>query len=316
LMVFPGDQIDPTSYAQLLYREGEGPLPAAPEANVDEEFSGLVLESGPPGPLDALAALSPAVLERIKIRRFLQVHSPEEEHPDVRILARWNNAESSPAVLEKSFGLGRVVLWTMTADRRWSDWPTEPSYVLAMRETATAIARGDGGSRLLTAGDELRKKLPENEQVDSPAPLVESPGHDKPQPLRVEEAGDGDPSAPETNNKKPSAANIAHSRQELTYDDTRHAGLYRLRWHIVAAGARDDRIAVNPDRRESQLGRIEDDQLRGYWGGLEAEVIHAVSAEDTPIAVRPQEIWQVLAMSLLGLLVAESCLATWTGRQR
>lgn len=317
LMIFPGDQIDPTNYAQLLYRDGEGPLPAAPEANVDEEFSGLVLESGPPGPLDALAALSPAVLERIKIRRFLQVTSPEEEHPDVRILARWNNSESSPAVLEKTFGQGRVVLWTVTADRRWSDWPTEPSYVLAMRETASAIARGDGGSRLLTAGDELRKKLPEAEQVDAPAPMVESPGHDKPQPLRVEEAGAAADASPAgTDGKKPSAANVGHTPQELTYDDTRHAGLYRLSWNIVAAGAREDLIAVNPDRRESQLARIEDDQLRGYWGGLEAEVIHAVSAEDTPIAVRPQEIWQVLAMSLLGLLVAESCLATWTGRQR
>ena len=31
---------------------------------------------------------------------------------------------------------GRVLLWTMTADKQWSDWPTEPSYVLAMREAA------------------------------------------------------------------------------------------------------------------------------------------------------------------------------------
>ena len=37
---------------------------------------------------------------------------------------------ASPALCEKVVGRGRVLFWTITADKSWSDWPTEPSYVL------------------------------------------------------------------------------------------------------------------------------------------------------------------------------------------
>jgi hypothetical protein len=291
LMIFPGEQVDATAYAQLLYRDGEGLLPAMPETVADEEFTGLVLEGGAPGPLDALAQLSPAVLERIKVRRYMRVRLAEKEHPEVRVLARWNNAESSPAVLEKPFGRGQVLLWTITADKAWSDWPTEPSYVLGMREACAAIVRSDGGSHELVAGDTLRLLLPEGAQLGSPPPTSETPAADKPQPLHVEE----------------------HS---LSYADTRRAGLYKLAWNVVGQGDHTDLFAVLPDRRESQLARTTAEQLRGLWGSFQPQVIAAVSAADTPIAVRGQEIWRTLALGMLSLLVVESCFATWTGRQR
>lgn len=321
LMIFPGEQIDPTSYAQLLYRDGDGLLPALPETNVDEEFSGLVLEGGAPGPLDILAQLSPAVLERIKVRRFLQVRG-EQEHPEVRVLARWNNADASPAVLEKSFGRGRVLFWTITADKLWSDWPTEPSYVLAMREAATGIARADAETRVFISGEPLRVAVAEAEQVGTPPPTVQVPGADKPQPLRVEEAaekaavGNGLRAVPSSDQPASNKSDSRRDPQTLVYNDTRRSGLYRLLWNIVPTGNRSDLVAIDPDRRESALARIADDQLRGLWGGFQPEIIHAVSASDTPIAIRGQEIWRTLAMTMLGLLVVESCFATWTGRQR
>ena len=296
LMIFPGEQIDASAYAQLLYREGEGLLPAAPETIADAEFTGLVLESGAPGPLDALKQLSPAVLERIKVRRFLQIKLAEKEHPDVRLLARWNNAESSPAALEKKFGRGQVVLWTITADKQWSDWPTEPSYVLGMREACAATVRSDQGQRIVTAGDPLRLTLPEGEQLGPAPTMVETPDADKPQPLRVEEG--------------------ASKEQTLTYADTRRAGLYRLSWNVIGSGDRSETFAVVPDRRESQLARIAPDQLRAFWGTFQPQIVSAISAADAPLAVRGQEVWRTLAMGMLGLLVVESCFATWTGRQR
>ena len=334
LMIFPGDQIDATAFTQLLYRDGEGLLPAAPETIADEEFSGLVLEGGAPSPLDALKQLSPAVLERIKVRRFLQVRLAEKEHPDVRVLARWNNAESSPAGIEKQFGRGQVLLWTMTADKQWSDWPTEPSYVLGMREACAATVRSERGARTLTAGDTLRLTLPAGEQLGATSPTIETPGAEKPQPLRVEEDSvgnglravgrptDGSPTFTQRNGtesvpyRKGDVESGTASARTLTYADTRRAGLYKLGWNVVGSGERTDLFAVAPDRRESQLARIAPDQLRGLWGTFQPQIIAAVSAADAPLAVRGQEVWRTLALSMLGLLVIESCFATWTGRQR
>jgi hypothetical protein len=305
LMIFPGEQVDAASYAQLLYRDGEGLLPAAPETVAEEEFSGLVLEGGAPGPLDALKQLSPAVLERIKVRRHLQVRVAEQEHPEVRVLARWNNADSSPAVLEKQCGRGHVLLWTLTADKAWSDWPTEPSYVLGMREACAALVRSDQGARELTAGDVLRLSLSEGAQLGSLVPTIETPFADKPQPLRIDASA---------RNATEGAA--YRDAQTLVYTDTRRAGLYKLSWNIIGSGDQTDEFAVSPDRRESQLARITPEQLRSLWGTFQPQVIPAVSAADTPVSVRGREIWRTLAIGMLGLLVVESCFATWTGRQR
>ena len=79
------------------------------------------------------------------IRKWYQLAAAEQT--ELRVLARWNNAGTAPAVLEKKFGAGTVLLWTVSADRQWSDWPTDPSYVLAMRETAAGIARTDAGKK-------------------------------------------------------------------------------------------------------------------------------------------------------------------------
>ena len=57
------------------------------------------------------------------------------------MLARWNNPSRSPAVIERTVGEGRVLLWTTTADRAGNDWPIEPSFVLAVREAVRGTAR-------------------------------------------------------------------------------------------------------------------------------------------------------------------------------
>ena len=311
LMIFVGDQIDASSYNQLLSEL----LPAPLEAALDEDITGLIVEEGPPGPLDALLQLNPAVLERIKLRRFYQVRQSGEERPEVRVLARWNSADAAPAVLERTVGQGRVLLWTMTADKQWTDWPTEPSYVLAVREAAKGIVRNEGDRAQLTAGQTLRVALPPGQRVDSsPAPAVEVPQAEKPQALHVSlgmEAADK-----ESEHQTPPAANDKNAAQTLSYADTRRAGLYKLSWQVAPAQAQNKTFAINPDARESRLERIAPDELRGLWGGYQPEVIAAASAADAPIALRPREIWRHLAIGMLGLLVVESCLATWTGRQR
>ena len=323
LMIFVGDQIDPANYNQLL---GDL-LPAPLDAAVDEEISGVLVEEGAPGPLDALLQLNPAVLERVKLRKFYQVQLGEEEGRGVRVLARWNSAGATPAVLERTVGEGRVLLVTTTADKNWTDWPTEPSYVLAVREAAKGVVRSDSHTSGLTAGETLHAELPAGQRVNaSPAPTVEVPEAEKPQPLRVT-LDDGEPDdqrsgAPEASASGSGAAGTESTAsdknlsQTLSYADTRRAGLYKLAWQVAPAASRSELFAVNPDARESRLERIAPEELRGLFGGFEPEVISAVSAADAPIAVRGREIWRTLAMGMLGLLVMESCLATWTGRQR
>ena len=181
LMIFVGDQVDPDNYNQGLFQGGNGLLPAAFEGISDSEFAGLLVEAAEGSPLDAVAQVSPAALERIKIRKTYEVRLPPGDAEGVRVLARWNNQAAAPAVLEKVVGTGRVLLWTTAADRSWSDWPTDSSYVLAVREAARAIAKSTASLHQYTAGQALRVDLPASHDITLPA--IEVPGGKEPKPL-------------------------------------------------------------------------------------------------------------------------------------
>jgi hypothetical protein len=304
LVIFPGDQVDPENYNQQLFREGTGLLPAQLEAPADDPVVGLLLEENSPSPVDSLRQLSPAVLGRIKINKRYQVR-PAADDPAVRILARWNDAASSPALVEKAVGRGRALLWTMAADKSWSDWPTEPSYVLAMRETTKAVARTDMGIHELTAGDVLRCPVSGERRIVSPT--LEIPGGDEPRALSIEGA---EPAGTAGRNDGESP------QQHLVWTATGKAGLYRLNWQEQPGGAASNVYAVNPDARESEVMRIPVDDLRQKWRSVDPEIIMAFSTADASVGVRGSEIWRSLAFCLLGIMAFESCFATYVGRQR
>lgn len=308
LMIFPGDQVDPDNYNRYLFQDGDGLLPLKLEVPQDESVTGLLLEENSQSAVDALRQLSPSVLERIKINKRYQVRLPEQQTADVRVLARWNDAAASPALCEKVVGRGRVLFWTITADKSWSDWPTEPSYVLAMRETAKAIARTDATTNELTAGESLRCPVSGDRQIGSP--MLELPGGDEPKPLTIE-------AAPTPLDKALSKQeNAADSLQYLVWNDTRKAGLYRLNWQETPGGSASNSFAVNPDARESELARIPVEELRKRWRGVEPEIITALTTSGTNVGVRGQEVWRSMAFCLLGMMGFEACFATWVGRQR
>ena len=299
---FVGDQVDPDNYNQQLFSDGQGLLPAALEAVVDEEVTGLAIEPVSPSPLDALSQLNPAVLERIGTRKFFQTRPTDPNAEGVRILARWNNPNSSPAILEKRFGRGHVLLWTIAADKAWSDWPTEPSYVLTIREAAAAIAQAGASDRNLTAGDSLRRFVPLGHEVSEPT--VEVPHGQAPVAMQViEAAGLNDQSA-------------SAKQHVLAHADTRRAGSYRLSWRETPGGEQHDLFTVSPDPRESDLARLTTDEIRTAFGALKPEIVAAVDQSESLVAIRGQEIWRALALGMLGLVMVEACFATWAGRQR
>ncbi len=248
LMIFAGEQIDPDNYNQVLFREGAGLLPAAIDSIEDQEVLGLTLEDETASPLAALGQLNPAVLSRIKIRKFLRLKLPATLPAGVRVLARWNDPAGSPAAIEKAVGRGRVLLWSVTADKAWSDWPKDPSYVLAMREAAKALVRSDAQTHNLVAGEAIRRQVSATHAISHAE--AELPDAERPQPLAIEATEPGQ----------------ADAGRSLVCADTRRAGLYKLQWQDAQAGAGTDLFAVNPDVRESALARIADDDLRKLWG--------------------------------------------------
>ena len=65
----------------------------------------------------------------------------------------------SPAVLEKTFGRGRTLLFTSSADRDWNELAVFPTYVPLIRESAYHLVRRSERFENLLVGDSYRRDL-------------------------------------------------------------------------------------------------------------------------------------------------------------
>jgi hypothetical protein len=300
LMIFTGAKLDAGLYNDLLYRPDNRLLPLPFGGLVDAEIRGLFLEPVRPSPLEALLELKPSALERVAAHQIMAVEETGQDDA-VRVLARWNDAGRSPAVVERTVGAGRVLLWTTTADRAGNDWPIEPSFVLAVREAVRGTARPTAMSNNVAAGEHARRVIHASQQVTNAQ--VTPPGGAEPRALAAIPLPGAD-----TDPLEPAVA--------IDLPDTRRAGLYRLAWDEGALGTQQDLFVANPDPRESALERVGKQELKAMLAPLNVEIATARGDGLDSFAPTGREFWHELAWGLLGLLILESILATWVGRSR
>ena len=293
LMIFSGDLVDVDIYNERLYRDGRGLLPAKLDRPAETPTTGLVVEKDPQSPLAPLAKLVPEALARIHAKQYTTVRLGSTPPEGVSVLARWNNAENPPAVLQKVVGKGRVLFFTCTAGKKWSDWPIDKTYLLAMRSAALAIARSQDRGGSLSAGEPIRLVLDADQAALDPK--IAPPGKQPPEPVEI---------------SKPAANSTL-----LQYSKTTHAGIYSLTWRDEKTNARSLRFAVNPPPAESDLEPLSEEQLIELLGNLKP-TIQRYDTSGASLDMPPREIWRPLATMLLGLLGLEAVFAVWVGRER
>jgi hypothetical protein len=287
LFIFAGEQTDPDLYNERFYKNGRGLLPAKLRAIVDGPVRGLVVDRFADSPLAPLAKLLPASLAKIEAKRLMVVEPPRPNDESVRVLARWNDDAAHPAVIEKRFGKGRILLWTISADREWSDWPIDPTYVLAIRSAAQAAAWPDSSADNITAGHTIDYAPPEDRPRSNPR--ITTPTESTAQPATVENG-------------------------RFRWLQTARAGIYNLNWQ-EASGRQQHQLAVSFDNAASDLTPISESQLQDYLGNLKPTII-SYHPGLLMVSTPGREIWRMLATTLLGLLIVETLLAFYVGRER
>jgi hypothetical protein len=299
LLIFTGAKLDIGLYNDLLFRADGPVLPMRLRSLLDENIRGLMVEPVHPSPVEKLLELKPSALERVSARQIMTVDEQGDSNL-VRVLARWNNPSRAPAVVERTLGEGRVLLWTTTADRAGTEWPIEPSFVLAVREAVRGAARPSSLANTITAGERMVRVVYSNHQVANAR--LSAPGGGEPRSLR------STPSNEESPDRGPAF--------EIAVPDTRRAGVYRISWDEGPLGTQQDVYAANPDSRESALERIGTEEVKSILEPLAVEIITMKGNDANLFAPTGREIWRDFAAVLLVLLIVESVFATWVGRSR
>lgn len=293
LIVFGGAAVSPELYNQQLFAAADGLLPGRLGEPIEVEEAGLVLGDVEGSPIAALGKLNPSALANVRPRMVLPVDVSESGG---RVLARWNDADSSPAVVSKRLGDGTVMFVSVSADRDWSDWPTDPTYVLAMRSAAFEMAGRAGDDRNLIAGGVIRQSLDASRRPERVAVAV--PG--------TAASSDTSPSAvlEEVDGVDPVAV----------FAETSAAGFYELSWTEPGASERKSGYAVSPEVADAAVGRIDEAELAGLLGPLKADIIAWSGAVDASTGA--VELWRWAVVGMLLLLVGEMVLGSWIDRGR
>jgi len=202
--------------------------------------------------------------------------------------------DGAPAVVAREVAAGRVVVWPTSLDRYWNDLVTQPVFLPFVQKAAEYVAgyreafawQVVGGTvRLATLQD---TEFPEGTEVEVTSPT----GNSASLVARVDPVGSADPDQ-------------APDRVDLT-----DPGFYELAWSD-SAGDRGTVFAANLDRTESDLSKIDAEELAAAlsWSGAatsDLELGNAVTREDREAA---QSVWWYLLVLVFVVLAAETALS-------
>jgi hypothetical protein len=166
---------------------------------------------------------------------------------DARVLVTFD--DGAPALVEARRGKGRVLLFTSSADRDWTDWPIRTSFLPAMQRFAGWLAGGldDRREPPVLVGEPKLLRLEEGEAL---AALVGPDGREH-RRAELERAG------------------LREDVRGQVKVVPREPGL----WQVKLAAGGQERLerrlafAVAPDPRESDTRRLDPSELTAWFGG-------------------------------------------------
>ena len=292
LIFFAGHQVDPARYNALFYGSDTPLLPVALGEPVQQPEDAPVTLRPPPAPPasrrgsgahEALAVFDGDAAEMLTRSRFYRyVSVAEDAAGEAEVLLSYDDGR--PFLLERALGRGRVLLFTSTADRDWTDLPTRIAYVPLVHSLVGYAAQ--------------LSQAAQRPQVFLPGPTS----------VRVQGAQEGGSLTILTPDGKELLSRFA-ARQgviEAPVTDYTVPGIYRL-----SANADTDYLAVNATRAESDFAKLQQPDLRTRWQPLsvllEEEAALGEQADGGPLPGR--EIAGILLLSLVAVLMVENVCA-------
>ncbi|MEX0776884.1 MAG: BatA domain-containing protein [Phycisphaeraceae bacterium] len=313
-----GDQVDAEVYNGLLYDEGRGLLPIKlTQIKGDDsqrEWVNLGLEAANHPALEVFGGSNNPFFKTIKVFRWWGSEALEQEsrrageqgseegirnpQSEIRnaasVLMRYTDIDASPAIVEKSYGAGRVMVITTPTDGAWNTWPNDPSYVVAMLETTRYIARkaGDQGTQAVAT--------PIHFELDSAKYAMEA---------KIT-GPDGETSSYAATPAPDGKTLVVHN------PDTDHRGFYSVALTKHGGEAETLLFAANIDPAEGQLQRANTDALQQQLGDARVQIIRGKASLTQATVTAGLEVWTWILLVLAGVLCVEQLLAWAFGRKR
>ncbi len=308
VLIFLGDQVDADLYNAALYREGEGLLPGELTEIVSSAGGAHLVVTDRLHP--AMRGLSgegdPLGIGQIPFLEYFgcvphegvpgDESIPAAARRSARVVARFDDADENPAIVERAFGRGRVLLVTTAVDKEWHQWPDHPTFLPIVMELARYVTRGANTDVQTLVGESI--ELSFDPALFEPDAIVRTPAYPNERELGV------------------TAAPAPDGRgMVLSWEHSEQAGMYRFLLRRRDGGEEIRMVAVNIDPRESDLTAALEDELRRTAGDVPVKYIKGLDALVGSSGEARTEVWRLMLVIAVCVLMMEQLLAFWWGRR-
>jgi hypothetical protein len=189
-----------------------------------------------------------------------------------------------PFLLARGFGQGRVFLFAVAADRRWSDWPLSPMFLPVLHQVAQQAAGGVRQPLYVSTGEDV--EMTDVTAVTEGAELVTPAGE-----------------------RLPVRSTRTDGKVRLSVERLDEPGVYRSAPR--GGGEPVPVLAANLPRRESNLVPLEPARVPALFADARLvvardreELLHAVEQHRVGRPLDEVLLWAVFALALVEVFVA------------
>lgn len=312
LAIFVGDQVDTERYMRDFWKNGQGllpvPLGSPLGSGSDEKAVGLQVTESRHALLRNFVGIENQLLRRVAVWRYLSVpedqsllSSSNEKEANLapKVIACYDDQAKTPALVEKTFGLGHVLLFNSSADAEWGNWPRQIAFVPILQEAVRFLAPSASGQKNLSAGEELSRQL-SLARFEARAFFEGPQTQNGPVPIFAQ---------PQPNS----------ALQVLRINDTSLSGHYSLKLTSRLGTNSEPEVteffAVNLTPRESDLRRVNSEDLARSLP--EVTIRTSAFAQSKKLLDvsegQRQETWRMILFAFLFLLICEGLLGLRAG---
>lgn len=305
LVIMPGNQVRASTFNESFYKDGKGlsPIGLVDMAGDPTMSKWVNFEVDPQihPALQLIVDSDATSLARVDIFSWWRSRFDSQQvGRTFQIPLRLNDRDNSPAMVDRSWGNGRVIVFSIPGDGDWTMWPSSPTFAPVMLDLMDYLIGSAGEMSSVEIGSPINYPVdlsvydnrvslrdPNNEKVEAVArPLDDTEASRESELYRVQ------------------------------FDSVQRRGFYELGLKRHSGETESVLFASNLDPRESQLKRIPKSNLEGDFFGDKVTLVTAEELNKQTVSGGNTEIWLQVLFLLFAVLVVEQFLGWWFGRRR
>ena len=305
LVLMPGNRVQASRFNETFYKNGAGLSPLGLNTTEGDptmsRWVNFEVDSQLHPAFEIIVNTDSSSLSNVDVFSWwTSIINRDEIGKTISVPLRFNDRDNSPAMAEKSLGLGKVITFAIPADGDWSMWPSSATFAPVMICLIDYLIGSDGTESAIPIGGKI-KQLVDLSVYDSRVALLD-PTNEKTESV----------SRPVDESEEAQKSEL----QIAEFDEVKRRGFYEV--NLKRHDGPSDRVlySANVDSRESELQRVADNMLvSGYFG----EQVSTVSPDDLlaqNVRGGETEIWPLVLFCLFAILVAEQTLGWWFGSKR